>query len=84
MRLQLSHQKEIEAKLGKWSEVEDDDTRYDRDDETHVFKFGNNFVALSGYYDSQSGSDFSDAEFYAVKPVRKTITVYEVTQTTKK
>jgi len=50
----------------------------DHDGYTWRWKFGDRIFQADGYYSSYDGSQLDDAmDFYEVKPVEKTITVYE-------
>lgn len=50
---------------------------HDSYDIVYFFKEHNVYLLASGYYSSWSRTDWSDADFCEVKPVTKTITVYE-------
>lgn len=58
-----------------------DGQQYGDDSSTYstvwFFKKYNKYVATYYYHDSHNGDDYSDSEFVEVKPVQKTITVYE-------
>lgn len=75
-----SDQEAIELILGKFKQVEcgrgalGDHDSYDT---VYHFKDHNVWLEANGYYSSWEGTDWSDAEFYEVKPVKKTITVYQ-------
>lgn len=64
--------------LGPWTEVaqkggEDEGSEWYS---VKYFSKYNVFVRIDGYYSSYIGTDFED-EPYEVKPVEKTVTVYE-------
>ncbi len=42
------------------------------------FKDHNVYLSFDGYYDSWSGGNWDDAEFYEVKPVERTYTDWEI------
>lgn len=46
-------------------------------DAMRVFKIEDSYFRIDGYYDSWNGSNFEDASIQEVRPIEKTITVYE-------
>lgn len=50
---------------------------HDSYDVVYHFKDHNIWLEANGYYSSWEGTDWSSAELYEVKPVQKTITVYQ-------
>ncbi len=44
---------------------------------TRVFRIDDSYFRIDGYYDSWNGTDFNDSSFRDVRPIEKTITVYE-------
>ena len=75
---------EIEAAIteecGEWEYELTADRPFGEEDTQRTvlfFKEHNVYLAFDGYYDSWSGGNWDDANFYEVKPVEKTYTDWE-------
>lgn len=79
----LYRQKENDylKELGEWKVVSQWGGEGQGDSYGHVVYFPTHdiYVRADGWYASYNGSDMSGACYYVVKPVEKTITVYERT-----
>lgn len=67
-----------ETKYGKVDVVSSKRTGYDYDQQEKVFHFEkyDRYFAITGYYSSYDGTDFSGEKFVEVKPQQVTVTQY--------
>lgn len=73
--LTLEQISEIEAKLGKWEQVEDGFEDRDTQIATYHFPEHDCYIKFSGYYSSYGDNDYTD--WSEVRPITKTVVVYE-------
>ncbi len=71
---------ELDAAFGNYEYVLTADRPFGEEDTQRTviyFSHHDVYLALDGYYDSWSGGNWDDADFYEVKPVEKTYTDWD-------